>query len=302
MNIKDFNFDLKQVRAFIEVVNEKSFTNASRNLKVSQASISHQIGQIEKMLGVRLIHRNSQDFSLTAEGTIFHSFCKNTMKSIEHLKSEIVDGTFGGVVRLIASSIPGTYILPKMISECGISGEDSFFQIEIGNSREAIEKIKNGDADIAIAGRNIKHSALKFRKIIRDEIVLAAPADFSENLAVDDLKSIPFIIRESGSGTRNETENYLNSLNIHPSELNSVMECSTSEGVREAVINGIGLAFISKSAIEKDLALGKIKVIENDDFKIERYFYLVTSTIRSLHGPAKLFAEYIEDHFGVGEN
>jgi len=75
MSLKNFNFDLKQIRSFLEVVNEKSFTNASRNLKISQASISHQIGQLEKMLGVKLIFRNSQDFSLTGEGRIFVKFC-----------------------------------------------------------------------------------------------------------------------------------------------------------------------------------------------------------------------------------
>ncbi len=175
MSIKDFNFDLKQIRSFMEVVNEKSFTNASLNLKISQASISHQINQIEKMLGVKLIRRNSQDFSLTREGEIFLKYCEKLKGDVEILKSELETGTFGGTVSIIASSIPGTYIVPSIVSALNKDIGGYFYKLEVGNSRAAIEKIKQGDADLAIVGREIKHPALSYSELVKDEIVLAAP-------------------------------------------------------------------------------------------------------------------------------
>jgi DNA-binding transcriptional LysR family regulator len=292
MTIKDFNFDLKQIRSFMEVVNEKSFTNASLNLKISQASISHQISRIEKMLGVKLIHRNSQDFSLTREGEIFLKYCEKLKGDVELLKSELETGTFGGTVSIIASSIPGTYIVPSIVSSLNKDIGGYFYKLEVGNSREAIEKIKQGDADLAIVGREIKHTALSYSEFIKDEIVLAAPDSFNGTVKADDLRKIPMITREGGSGTRNTVESYLNRLGIIPSELNVVMECSSSESMREAVINGIGFAFISLLAITKDLGLKNLRVVKVKGVEIIRPFYIVTSNIRVRHEPSRHFLDY----------
>jgi DNA-binding transcriptional LysR family regulator len=297
MNFKDFNFDLKQLKTFIEVVNEKSFTNASRNLKVSQASISHQIGQLEKMLGVKLIHRTSQDFALTQEGKVFSRFCDKIMKDLNSLKSDIQAGTFGGVVNIVSSSIPGTYIVPQLISSIKNPDDGVFFRVEILNSRETIERIKQGDADLGITGKELKHPSLNFRKMMHDEIVFIGHPDFKDVRDINSLRDIPLVSRESGSGTKTITENHLQDHGIIPSELNIVLECTSSEGVREAVINKIGYGFISKIAIERDLKLGKLKVIKLKDLNIERFFYLVTSKAKVLTEPASRFVEMIEKSY-----
>lgn len=298
MALKDFNIDIKQIRSFLEVVNEKSFTNASRNLKISQASISHQIGQVEKMLGVKLIHRNSQDFSLTGEGRIFVKFCNKIMKDIDGLKSDIQAGTFGGVINIISSSIPGGYILPEILSGFKKREQDGiYFKLEIGNSREAVEKIKQGEADIAIVGREIRHPALTYTKIFEDRIVLVAGKDYAGSVKAADLKTIPLILRESGSGTKNAAEAYLHELDIIPSELNVVMECSSPEGIKEGVIRGLGLAFISKLAIEDDVKSGKLRIIDIKGLDIKRDFFLVTSNVKTLHEPAGRLVSYILENY-----
>ncbi|PKL17858.1 MAG: hypothetical protein CVV49_08745 [Spirochaetae bacterium HGW-Spirochaetae-5] len=298
MGLKDFNIDIKQIRSFLEVVNEKSFTNASRNLKISQASISHQIGQVEKMLGVKLINRNSQDFSLTDEGRIFVKFCNKIMKDIDGLKSDIQTGTFGGVINIISSSIPGGYILPEILSGFKKNEKDGvYFKLEIGNSREAVEKIKQGEADIAIVGREIRHPSLTYTKIFEDRIVLVAGRDYTGSVKVTDLRTIPLILRESGSGTKNAAEIYLNQLDIIPSELNIVMECSSPEGIKEGVIRGLGLAFISKLAIEDDVKSGKLRILDIKGLDIKRDFFLVTSNVKSLHEPAGRLVSYILENY-----
>jgi len=301
MALKDFNLDLKQIRSFLEVVNEKSFTNASRNLKISQASISHQMGQIEKMLGVKLINRNSQDFSLTGEGRIFVKFCNKIMKDIDGLKSDIQSGTFGGVINIISSSIPGAYILPEILSSFKKKEKDElYFKLEIGNSREAIEKIKLGEADLAIVGREIRHPALTYTKIFEDQVVLVAGKDYTGSVNAADLKNIPLILRESGSGTKNAAETYLHALDIIPSELNVVMECSSPEGIKEAVIMGLGLAFVSRLAIKDDVKSGKLKIIDIKELNIKRDFFLVTSNVKNLHEPAGRLVSYILDNYKKG--
>ncbi len=292
MSIKEFNFDLKQIRSFIEVVNEKSFTNASMNLKISQASISHQIGQIEKMLGVKLIIRSSQDFALTREGEIFLKYCDKLKNDVESLKNELSTGTFGGTIRIIASSIPGTYIVPSILSSLNNNNAGFYYCLEVGNSREAIEKVKQGDSDLAIVGREIKHPGLSYKELVDDEIVLIAPLGHKGTVQIDDIRKIPLITRESGSGTRNTIELYLNKLGIIPSELNIIMETTSSESLREAVISGLGSAFISAMAVEKDLKLKNLEIVKIKGVNIIRPFYVVTSNIRVQHEPVKLFLDY----------
>lgn len=298
MSLKDFNLDIKQIRSFLEVVNEKSFTNASRNLKISQASISHQIGQLEKMLGVTLIYRSSQDFSLTSEGRIFVKFCNRIMKEIDALKSDLQTGTFGGVVNIISSSIPGAYILPEIIASFRKKeNEGIYFKLETGNSREAVEKIKSGEADLAIVGREIRHPSLTYRKILEDQVVLVAWKNYNESIKAADLKTIPLILRESGSGTKNAAESYLQEMNIIPSELNVVMECSSPEGIKEAVIKGLGLSFISKLAVEDDVKAGRLKIVDIKGLNIKRDFFLVTSNVKTLHEPAARLVSYILEKY-----
>lgn len=295
MPFKDFNFDLKQIRGFLEVVSEKSFTNASRNLKMSQASISHQVGQLEKMLGLKLINRNSQDFSLTDEGRIFVRFCEKLMKDIGSLKSEMQAGTFGGIISIISSSIPGTYIMPGIISAHRKTSGGNYYKLEIGNSREAIEKIKQGEVDCAITGREIKHPSLSYNEIFNDEILLVTAPGEKTKITIDELKHIPLVTRETGSGTKNVVEAALLELGIQPSELNIAMECTTSEGLREAVISGNGYAFISSLAVDRDIKLGKIKVCDTGSFKIKRPFYLVTSKVKPLNDSAANFIDFVRN-------
>ena len=135
---KDFNFDLKQVRSFLEVVQEKNFTRASRKLKLGQATISHHIGSLEDMLGVRLINRTSKNFELTQEGETFKKFCEGMTAEIDNLRHELEDALPTGITRITSSTIPSTYILPGAIARIRSKEKNFFYSVEISDSREAI--------------------------------------------------------------------------------------------------------------------------------------------------------------------
>lgn len=110
--IKDFNYDLKQLRSFLEVLNENSFTRASRKLRVGQATVSHHIGLLEKVLGVKLIDRTAHGIAVTEEGKLFRAYCEKVFRDIEDLRSELSAGALAGVTTIAASTIPSAYLLP----------------------------------------------------------------------------------------------------------------------------------------------------------------------------------------------
>ena len=287
MKHKELNFDLKQLRSFLEIIRENSFTRASRNLKIGQATISHHISQLEEMLGITLIERSSKSFSITPEGKAFKKFADRIFRDIDKLKDDLERASFGGTTQVTASTTPATYLLPPVIARLREENEERFYSVKTSDSREAIELVKEGKAEIGIVGKQIKHPSLTYEKIFSDEIVLIAAPDAPGKVDPEEIPSLPFITREGGSGSRDAYEKFLNRHHIIPSDLNIVYECSTPESLKEAVMAGIGISFISRLAIEKELALKTLQIVELEDEPIIRNFYAVCSSTKKLAPPAQ---------------
>jgi DNA-binding transcriptional LysR family regulator len=284
---RDFNFDVKQLRSFLEVTGERSFTRASRNLRVGQATISTHVSALEEAFGVTLIRRTSRAFTITREGEVLHEFCSRLFADLENLKSELARVSPPGIVTVAASTIPSAYILPKAVSAAIKSFNGIAFRIEVSDSREVVEMIKEGRAELGVVGKMLRHPVLGYEKIVEDELVLIAPAQgYPARVRVSDIPRFPFVGREKGSGTRDSYERSLADAGIQPAELHIVLECTTSEGVREAVASGLGVAFISRLAIPGDASRHGIRVVETKDFRIRRNFYLVTVKKKKPSAPA----------------
>ena len=274
--IRDLNFDCKQLRSYLTVVEEQSFTRASRKLGVGQATISHHVILLEKTLGVQLIKRSSKDFAVTKEGMHFKEFCEKLFSELDLVLEKFAGTEEDDITRIASSTIPSTYILPDILKGVREKAPDTFFSIQVSDSREVVEKIKEKTADIGIAGRMMKHPSLVYHKIFNDEIVLiSSSSKFPGSISLEELKKFPFVTREKGSGTREGYERILQKNDIRPSDLDIVLECSTSESLKEAVLSGVGLAFISGLAIQKEKMLGSLKIVRIPGLSIKRDFYLV---------------------------
>jgi len=282
---KELNFDLKQLRSYLEILKENSFTRASRKLKIGQATISNHIQCLEEMLGIRLIIRTSKELSVTPKGVIFQAFCKKLFQDIENLKVGLGKG-FGGVSSISASTIPSIYILPNIIASLKKDHPDFYYRVEVSDSREVVEKIKEGKTEIGVTGKQFKHASLVYEDFSSDEIVLIGPLDHPKSVNIQDLIKLPMISRENGSGTRDAYEMALKRYQILPSELNIVFENYTTDGVKESVISGIGVAFISRLAIERELCLKNLRIIAINGLKITRKFHVVYLKNRHLSEPA----------------
>ncbi len=284
--ISELNFDLKQLRSFLAIIKEESFTRASRKLKLGQSTISHQVGSLEDLLGVKLIERTSKEFSITKEGLIFKEFCEKLFDDIEKLKDDFSSAEPSVVTRISASTIPSTYILPAIVAGIKKKRPNYYYDIATDNSREVIEMVKDGAAEIGIAGKMIKHPSLEYSHVFSDEIVLIGSDKSPAQLNISEIIKYPFITREAGSGTRTAYEKMLLNFDIKPSHLNVVFNCSSSESVKESVIAGLGVAFISKLAIENELKLKKMKIVKVKGFKLIRNFYAVRQKKKRLSSAA----------------
>ncbi len=287
----DLNFDLKQLRSFIAVLHESSFTRASRKLKLGQATISHHIGQLEKALGVKLVNRTARDVSATEEGKIFFAVCEKLFKNIEALASDFEKGALIGLVRIAASTIPAAYILPKILARVKQKLPSITYRLEVTDSREAVEMVKEGRADAGVVGKEYKHASLRYTPVCRDDIVLIGPREFPDRIKLEHITQLPFIMREPGSGTRRCAEEALAKHGIITSHLQTVLECSSTEGIKESVAAGLGVSFVSRMAVSHEARQKNLKVIEVDRLKISRYFYFVHSSTKDMMRPAAALLE-----------
>ncbi len=288
---KELNFDVRQVRSFVEALRQKSFTRAARRLRVGQGTISMHISSLEKALGVSLIRRTSRDFEVTREGGIFGRFCAAFLNELEVMGGELGQEPAERTAAVAASTIPSAYILPAAIRAVTDRHPGHRYRVEVLDSREVIESVKEGRAELGVAGKMTRHPSLIYRNIHRDEIALIAPVrGYPDSIPLGDLPGLPFVTREKGSGTRDASERALKERRITPSKLRAVMECSSSEAVREAVAAGLGVAFLSLLVVRNEAGSGRIKVVKVPGLGIERNFYLVYKKGGALSAPARHLA------------
>lgn len=287
----DLNFDLKQLRSFMEVLNGNSFTLASRKLRVGQATISHHIMQLEKSLGVKLINRTAREVSATEEGRVFRSFCEKLFKNIESVTAEFDRGVHAGITRIAASSVPAAYILPGILAAVKRKFPGVTYRLQVTDSREAVEMVKEGSADVGIVGKEYRHPSLEYTPVCGDEIVLAGPKGSPSRISPAELTGMPFIIREAGSGTRKNSEEALGRQGITPSALQVVLESSSTECIRESIMAGLGVSFLSRFAVEQGKGAKTLAVIRVEGLDIRRSFYFVRNAGRQLPGAAQLLLD-----------
>lgn len=290
--MKELNFDLKQLRSFLVVVEHRSFTRASRVLRVGQATISNHVSALEETLGVELIRRSSREFALTPQGEIFKVFCERHFETVETLRKEISGAVAAGVTVVASSTIPSAYVLPAAVASVVRANPEVHYRLEVSDSREVIEMLKEGIAEIGVTGKSVRHPVLKFERVYQDEMVLIAPAGaYPDEMVLADIKKLPMVSREKGSGSRDAWERALLDRDVSPADLPVVLECTTSEGVREAVAAGLGVGFISRLAVPAAMLSGKLKIVTVRGFTIRRDIFLVYQSGRTLSRPAALLAE-----------
>lgn len=269
------NIDLKQLLSFLEIVKQGSFTKAARNLKIGQATISHHISNLEDVLRITLFNRNSHNFEITGEGQVFEAFCLELIEKIEKLQIELKYRDTINFITIGASTIPGTYFLPRVIGRIKSEGRQNHYKIEINDSRTIIDSVKDNTLDLGLVGHKYNHTLLEYIPVSSDSIILIGLPGSPDKLRFDQFKQYNFIARQKGSGTRSSWQEYLFTNGHSAKDLNIIYECSSTESVKQAVIEGIGLAFISHKAIEREIVSGTIKQIEVEGMELKRPFYLV---------------------------
>ena len=282
-------FTLQQLRIFKALATEKSFTHAGEILFISQPSVSKQIKTLEDQLGILLLNRNGNKISLTDAGNIFLQYserilalCEESCRALNDLK----DGERGNL-KIGASQTIGAYLMPRVLTLFAQIYPQINLNIDIDSTRLIAKKVADRIIDIAIVGGDIPSylkNNLEIENFIEDELVLIIPKlhpfarKKKKKVSKEDLYNLNFITLNSNSTIYKFINNILIKNNIQTKQFNVIMELNSVEAIKTAVSLGLGAAFVSSSAIEKEIELKTVEIIAIENLKITRTLSILTNT------------------------
>lgn len=292
--------DLHHLKIFTEVYKQKSFSKAAEILLLSQPTVSEHIKTLEDELNCKLFDRLGRTIVPTKIADILYPKALNLIEEIEKLRTEIINiqGNIAGHIRIGASTIPGTYILPTLATEFKSKYKNISFEILIEDSKKITDMVLNHELIMGIVGAVMEPEKLNYISFVEDELVLASTKDIinKDSVTVEELLKIPFVIREEGSGTRKTIEEHLFKKNFSINDLNIVAILGSTDSVKQAIKSSLGASILSRISIKEELERGILKETTIKGLKIKRNFSIITHKRRTLPPHYQALFEFITEN------
>ena len=297
---------MQQLEALIHLVEERSFSRAARRMHLTQPSLTKHMKNLEMVINAELVDRTTRELSLTAEGKVLYATAKKIFKILDEAEEKIAHEKNGeeGIIYISASSIPATYILPRLLTR--FSGQYNNIQcrIQVNDTESTVNMICDDNAEIGFIGKQVSQSKLTVEPLWDDRLILVVPQSHPfarrEMVTWHEVQREPFIMRERGSATRSIFEEHLKKKGYHTEDLTIVCEVGSSAAVKEAVMAGLGVSYISMHAVKNEIAAGNLRDVPvNGDTVLERKIYLIYKKHRLLKRHHHLFLDYIRHHTDI---
>ena len=302
----DIPFTLDQLRILKAIAAEGSFKRAADTLYVSQPAVSLQVQNLEKQLNVPLFDRGGRKAQLTEAGHLLLSYgekiitlCQETCRAIEDLQN-----LQGGTLIIGASQTTGTYLLPRMIGLFRQKYPEVSVQLQVHSTRRTSWGVFNGQVDLAIIGGEVPAELQETLRIIPyadDELALVLPIFHPlskvEMIQKEDLYRLKFITLDSQSTIRKVIDKVLTRCEIDTKRLKVEMELNSIEAIKNAVQSGLGAAFVSTSAIAKELQMGVLHCMPIEGVVVKRTLWLIFNPNRYRSKAAEAFSQEILPQF-----
>ncbi len=298
--IASVDFDLRQLEVFSKVVELESFSKAAEEVCLAQASVSERIATLESMVGVRLLDRLGRQAVPTKAGELLYKHAKAILKMKAAAKLELQDflGLKTGEIRIGGSTIPGEYILPRVIGRFCLEYPDVQVSLSIASSVDIENRVAQGEFELGVVGSKGTQKTLSCQKLWKDDLVLAVPAHHRwagrKELSLHELGNEPFIARETGSGTLRFLEESLAGAGLKGTDsLRIVARLGTSTAVKEGVKAGVGVSILSAIAVQTEKEAGSVALLKVKGLALQRHFYLVLDRRRKLSPLADAFTRFL---------
>ena len=291
--------DFHQLTIFAAVYRLRSFTGASKELGISQPTISEHIKNLEGALSCRLFDRLGRSIMPTAQADLLFPRAQQLLDALITLQDDLAGSAeqVSGEIAFGTSTIPGTYIIPAMAVEFKKKFPEVTFEVIIKDTATILEMILAHEIFCGIVGARHDSDRLEFVPFVRDELVLVASKKLGlgQEINPKQLTDLPFLLREKGSGTRKCMADHFKGAGINPESLKTVATLGSTAAVKEAARQGLGTTILSKLAVENDLADGALQQIKIKGLAMTRDFYLVHHKQRTMPNRYRAFLHHLQN-------
>jgi DNA-binding transcriptional LysR family regulator len=284
---------MRQLEVFLAVARAGSFRRAAERLHLSQPALSQHVGELERGLGTRLFERRGRSVTLTEAGHIFEDHALRifaTLASAQEAIADLAGGARGSLV-VGASTTPGLYLMPALIGAFEREHPEVSVDLRIANSRVIEEQVRANELDLGVVGgHGLGPGEECLEAGMLDELVLiVAPGHAWGRRARLDPTALArerLLMREDGSATRQVTERALQQADV---KIGRVLVLGHTEAIKQAVMAGLGVAFVSIYAVRGELEAGRLQRIRFRGLDIHRHFHVIHNDARTLTIRAKAF-------------
>jgi len=292
--------DIRKIEAFSKVFEHKSFSKAGKALYLSQPTISAHVASLEQELGVVLFDRIGRSVVPTRAGEILYSHAQKIFEASDIALSEIrkFQNRITGKLDIGGSTIPANFVLPQYLAAFLKLYPEVLFDLHIGDSEEIITAVRENSLILGVVGTRKDAFDLEFDFMADDSLVLVMHSRIYEkfrHLSGDIfLKSVPWVLREEGSGTRVAMEKSLANIQLSIHELNIAITVRNSVAMARCVRAGMGAAITSSITVADGLNDNTLVSIDLPGMSMERSFYIVYNKRRSLFPAAVRLIDYFK--------
>lgn len=289
--------ELRHLEIFCKIIECGGFSKAAAALNLTQPTVSIHIKALEDELATRLLDRFGRSVRLTSAGEVLYRYAKSIvkLKGEAQLALDQFSGMMRGTLSVGASTIPGEYIIPPLLSGFKAVYPEIRPCLRIGDTKSTYGLVLNSEVDMGIVGSFINDRNIIIKELMEDELILIAPKDFGKSvLTKKEFKSVPLIQREAGSGSRASIEEFLRNSGLESEGLNLAAEVGSSQALIQSVRCAMGLAFISRVAVDDLIKGGVLKEVRVAGLHIKRHFYTITHKMRSNSPVCNAFLEFLE--------
>jgi len=289
---------LHQLKVFEAIAEYGSFTRAAEELFLTQPTVSQQIKQLTKAIGLPLFEHVGKRLYLTDAGQEVLKVSRDISERFTQLEMTLADlkGLKQGKLRLAATTT-AKYFVPRLLGSFRQRYPGISISLQVTNQQKLLERLAENLDDLYFTGQPPDNLDIKPRPVIENPLVVIAPYNHplaqEKNISLQRLVEEPFIMREPGSGTRLAVERFFAENRV---EINNVeMEIGSNEAIKQAIAGGLGISVLSRHALALEGLNGPLVMLDVEGFPIQRYWYVVYPTGKQLSVVTRTFLDYLLD-------
>jgi DNA-binding transcriptional LysR family regulator len=283
-----------RLRAFAAFARRRSFSAAALELRISQPAVSKHIADVEREAGIKLVERQPRGGKLTPAG----EFLANHVLRAQALLAQAARGVAEfrrpatGSLSIVASGVPGTYLLPDVVATFQRQYPGVRVSIEMATSARAVESLRSHRAEFGVVGGFVAAPEIEAEPLVEDEIVVVGPPQLAgRRISRRDMESATWISREEGSASRTVVEAAWADSGITPSHR---LDLPSWEAVKLAVSRGYGVAGCSRFAVEAELRTGSLARIRLRGWRVRRTISIIRLREAALTPSAREFLTMLQ--------